>query len=407
MLNLATIGLVQYFGNTVRHSFQPLSDAANQAGLPGIWILIGDSANPQAELNRLSAWSRSLRIESYLSIQVRLAGGLSFIHVQPSSALSKQLPEHDTLGIAGLLSLDSMSRDDHLMAEIVMALAMSPIVFPFPDLDEFQASVTVRARVARAANQAELSFDTEGLERPPQYWQYHESTGFVLLPGQDLVEALIHTTQPEVSGKQYSFSCYRASEYAILLGLCQTIREVNPPLLKDIESRWHRQAIMSGEFHDVFLREYGSMDQPMPVKYYVPGDRLWFRNPDSRSSDVEGFEGSWVFYLGGGYFNNFWKHRQPFTFDSKCIEIYHWRHGAYVDASGVLRMNEDIVEANVSQTLADPQEKARILSRMMRMRDPQGVYAEGGCIDSTRESVKWICEGTADITIPYRKATSP
>lgn len=390
----------------MRHSFQHLSDAASQAGLPGVWISIGDPAHSQPELEKLSEWSRSLGISAHLSIQARDAGGLPFIHVHASPEISKQLPEHDTLSIADLLGLDSMTRDDHLMAEIVLALAMSPIVFPFPDLDEFQASVTVRARVARAANQAELSFDTEGLERPPQYWQYHESTGFVLLPGQNLVEALIHTTQPEVSGKQYSFSCYRASEYAILLGLCQTISEVNRPLLKDIEDRWHRQAIMSGEFHDVFLREYGSMEKPMPAKFYVPGDRLWFRNPDSRSSDVEGFEGSWVFYLGGGYFNNFWKHRQPFTFVSKCIEIYHWRHGAFVDESGVLRMNEDIVEAKVSETLADPQEKARILSRMMRMRDPQGVYAEGGCIDSTRESVKWICQGTADITIPYRKATS-
>jgi len=153
----------------------------------------------------------------------------------------------------------------------------------------------------------------------------------------------------------------------------------------------------------VFLREYGSMAQPLPATYYVPGDRLWFRNPDSHSSDVEGFEGSWVFYLGGGYFNNFWKHRQPFTFVTKCIEIYHWRHGVYYDQQGVLRMNEDIVEERVRDTFANPVEKARILERMMRMRDPQGVYAEGGCIDSTRECVRWICSGTSDIEIPYQK----
>jgi len=66
-------------------------------------------------------------------------------------------------------------------------------------------------------------------------------------------------------------------------------------------------------------------------------------------------------------------------------------------------MNEDIVEERVRDTFANPVEKARILERMMRMRDPQGVYAEGGCIDSTRECVRWICSGTSDIEIPYQK----
>ena len=393
-------------GKTLRLTYQHLQEATGQLGKPGMWVRCEHQGTVQEDLDRLREWLATLGALPFLSIHPQEAKGMHFLHVQTNRSvpvLSDLVERFDTLGIAAALELDSLHRDDHLALEIVLALAMSPIVFPFPSLGELQASVIMRARTARAANLAELAFDTEGAERPPQYWQYHESTGFILLPGQDLIEALIHTTQPEVSGKLFSFSCYRATEYVMLLGLTQTAKEVNRTLHDLIQARWHRQAIMSGEFHDVFLREYGSMAQPLPATYYVPGDRLWFRNPDSHSSDVEGFEGSWVFYLGGGYFNNFWKHRQPFTFVTKCIEIYHWRHGAYYDQQGVLRMNEEIVEERVRNTFANPVEKARILERMMRMRDPQGVYAEGGCIDSTRECARWICSGTSDIEIPYQK----
>jgi len=41
-----------------------------------------------------------------------------------------------------------------------------------------------------------------------------------------------------------------------------------------------------------------------------------------------------------------------------------------------------------------------ILARMLRRRDPQGVYAEGGCIDATRECAQWVLPGTAQIVLP-------
>ena len=37
---------------------------------------------------------------------------------------------------------------------------------------------------------------------------------------------------------------------------------------------------------------------------------------------------------------------------------------------------------------------------MQRPRDPKGVYAEGGCIDTTREFPRPLCVGTADIRLP-------
>ena len=150
------------------------------------------------------------------------------------------------------------------------------------------------------------------------------------------------------------------------------------------------QAIKSRRFHDVFLREYGAMEKPLPKRFYVPGDRVWFRNPDPLSSDVPGYEGSWVFYLGSGYFSNFWNRSQPYTLETKCIEIFHWRHGLYVDTAGSARMDESVVDRNVHATLSDPTMKASILDRMLHYRDNTGEYLEGGCIDTTRECLRYI-----------------
>lgn len=144
------------------------------------------------------------------------------------------------------------------------------------------------------------------------------------------------------------------------------------------------------------------MEAPLPPAYYVPGDRLWFRNPDARSADATGYEGSWVFYLGGGLFTNFWKRDQPFTLTAKCLEIYHWRHGAYADDQGEMQMNEAVVEARVHASLNDPKEVEHILQRMLRLRDPKGIYREGGCIDTSREVPRCIHPGTADIRLPER-----
>jgi hypothetical protein len=142
------------------------------------------------------------------------------------------------------------------------------------------------------------------------------------------------------------------------------------------------------------------MDTPLPARFHVPGDRLWFRNPDERSSNVTGYEGSWVIYMGGGLFSNFWQRDKPFTLESKAIEIYHWKDGVDTDAQGELQMNETVVQALVAQTQARPEARTQVLERMLRMRDPQGVYAQGGCLDTTREYPKSVSRDHCELVLP-------
>ena len=134
--------------------------------------------------------------------------------------------------------------------------------------------------------------------------------------------------------------------------------------------------------------------------FYVPGDRVWFRNPDERSSDVTGYEGSWVIYVGSGLFSNFWKRDQPFTLESKCIEIYHWRDGVQTNAAGELWLDEAKVDACVHDTMQAPDKIKQILHQMMRIRDPKGVYASGGCLDATRECPKQIFPTAIELVLP-------
>lgn len=309
-------------------------------------------------------------------------------------------PEHDTIRLGEKLGLDSQGNLDDLEREILFSLLLSPVPFRFPSYAELASSVRVRKNIVAAARKTTLAFDTGGAERPADYWTYAEGCGFTLLPGRPLIEALKAATQPDESGKLYSFSCYRASEYVMLLGIAQELDVCNPELLAKLQQQCEKCAILSGKFHEVFLKEYGSMTEPLPLCYFVPGDRTWFRNPDDYSSDVIGYEGSWVIYLGGGLFTNFWKKDQPYSLTTKCVELYHWRNATFRGPDGQLLIDEDIVEQRVSASMRDPAEIAHILRIMLRLREPKGVYIDGGCIDTSREYSRWVCPGMSDLVLP-------
>jgi hypothetical protein len=311
------------------------------------------------------------------------------------------MPGHDSLNLHRTLG-DGPHADAAwaLEREIWVALLGSPHRFRFANLAALKSHVRVRRNMAMAARLTALAFKTEAAERPEADWHYEEEPGFILKPGRPLIQALIAATQPEATGKLYDFSCYRATEYVILLGIAQELQAHHPALLAELQQLNERHAVRSGQFHEVFLVEYGSMEAPLPARFYVPGDRLWFRNPDERSSDVTGYEGSWVMYMGGGLFSNFWKRETPFTLESKAIEIFHWKDGVYTDTQGELQMDETVVERLVAQTQANPEARARVLERMLRMRDPKGVYAQGGCIDTTREYPKNVSREHCELVLP-------
>ncbi len=370
-------------------------------------ILIRAANSDDLKLARLSFIERATRlgIHEFLEPPAWNQLGVSF---RLQRDLHEQLtPDGDTLELCRRLKLSSWANDTDLEKEILLAMLSGPVTFEYPSYPELAASVRIRQNIAKASRRTTLSFHTTKIERPADYWTHSEQTGFTLRPGKSLIEALRKATQPESPGAKYSFSCYRATEYVILLGIAQELVWSNPALLDRLERQWESKAIMSRQFHDVFTREFGSMDSPLPGGYYIPGDRLWFRNPDQRSADIMGYEGSWVIYLGNGLFSNFWDSDKPYTIASKCIEIYHWRNGAYQDAEGNLQMDESAVEMHVQATMHNPAEVEHILGQMMRIRDPQEVYADGGCLDASREYPRFVCPDTADLVLPITEFSEP
>lgn len=359
--------------------------------------IVLDAPDGQAARREATDWLGGLQLAG--SVEMRCAEGRLRLQLRADLA-EAWVPGHDTLQLCERCGLDPLRRREDLEREIAIALLAAPVAYEFPTLAELASAVRVRRNIVEAARRTELAFGTAEAERPEGWWTYDPSRSFTVLPGKPLIEALRRATQPGVSGKLYSFSCYRATEYVILLAIAEELESGYPELLHQLQQRWERKAIMSGQFHDVFLQEVGSLEAPLPPRFYVPGDRLWFRNPDAASSDASGYEGSWVFYLGGGLFTNFWRHNRPFTLASKCVEIYHWRHAVYTDAQGEPRIDEAVVEQHVRRSMDDPAELERILARMVRLRDPKGVYAEGGCIDASREHPRRLCRGTADLVVP-------
>ena len=326
-----------------------------------------------------------------LGLQVESLDGITCCSMQ-AAWFEAHTPDFNTL------SLHAISAN--LTQEVLLSLLISPHIFKFNSLEALASAVRVRENIALAARKTALAFQTAAAERPVEYWHYEEGAGFILQPRTCLIKALISATQPEATGKMYDFSCYRASEYVILLGLAQEAQKHHPTLLNSLQQLNEVHAVRSGQFHDVFLHEYGSLESPLPANFFVPGDRLWFRNPHEASSDVTGYEGSWVIYMGGGLFSNFWKRDQPFSLSAKCIEIYHWRDGLRTNAEGESWIDETVVEACVAQTLQDPERMQQILSVMMRMRDGKGIYADGGCLDASRECPKQIHTTACELQLP-------
>jgi hypothetical protein len=367
--------------------------------LGGICFLFESMESLLVEKKQLIDGCERAGIQTYLNVSVSRHAKWLLLQVSASELLIALTPDYNTVDLCRKLDLQSAHARRELEIEVVLAMARGPRAYCFPSYEEFLAAVRIRCRTVEAARKTQLAFDTEGVERPTEYWTYIEEKGFVLNAGVDLIAALTQTMQPEVNQSTYTFSCFRASEYVLLLALAQELQQTHPLMLAQIETLWRSRPLLADDFNDAFVHEHGKLAQPLPMKFYVPGDRVWFRNPDQASADVKGFEGSWVCYLGAGQFNNFWDRTKPYTLEQKCLEIYHWRHGVATKSNGKRWMNESRVEALVSQSAKNDLVFDGILAKMMRVRDDRGIYADGGCIDATRDAIRWVCPETTDIKL--------
>lgn len=355
----------------------------------GILFSFNSDIDLSSICQRLEEYLKELKISSFLICNKFYLNNNLYINIKPSDLLLCETPDFSTLNIHKILDKNS-SEKDFLHSEIILSMSCCPSSYLFTSFDQFTIFILFRFNTASSAKKTRIAFDTESAERPLKFWNYSNDYGFLLKDNVCLDEALEATIQPPLEGQHYTFACLRACEYVLLLSLALTLKEVNPKLLLEVEYLWRKKALMSTDFNNAFLCEHGSYDSPLPVKFYVPGDRVWFRNPDEYSSNVTGFEGSWVIYLGSGLFCNFWDHTKPTPLDLKCIEVYHWRHGAQLNSQGELFMNEPHVANCVKSTLINSKLRDEIILKMMKVRQPSGIYADGGFVDASRDQFRSI-----------------
>ena len=254
--------------------------------------------------------------------------------------------ESDTSRLAERLHLQSPTSRPDLETEIVVSLLLSPVEIRFANRADLFSAIRVRANIVEAARETQIEFRTDDAERPGEYWSYEDGRGFVLRHNRPLIPALEAAIRPAVSGRLYSFSCSRATEYIILLAMAREAEQYHADLLRRLTRQAEVRALKSGAFDRAFVQTYGSESQPIPVRFFIPGDRTWFRNPDRESFEVDGYEGSFTFYLGAGQFANFWKPRNTHSLRDKCVEIHSWRQATYRDAEGTLRLDDSLLNAS-------------------------------------------------------------
>ena len=368
------------------HTSDVETQAVTHAQSIGFAMQLAGRVDSARRLRQTQRCLRYLGIDHLVDCSISTGGDESYLHLRASHRLLALCPDFDTASITTFLRTPRSDLEQSLISEIILAMALSPTLMVFESEQELKSNLRMRCTVVQVASRTELNFDTSSITRPQAYWIYTKENGFLLRQGVSLADGLERALCPDVSGFTYAFSCQRASEYLILYAVVCELQKVNKTGLNDVEQQWRKRALTGDDFLFRFLGERGTRENPMPMRYYIPGDRIWFKNPDDHSSDIEGFEGSWVIYLGRGRFCNLWDCQSPYTLEEKCLEIFYWSQSTAVNDSGVLFMNEDLVKERVNKALNDPAISRPILEKMMVYRDPTGVYADGGCIDLSRDS---------------------
>ena len=360
--------------------------ALSHAQAGGFSVLLSDWVDAEKRLRQTQRNLRHLRIDDLVNCGMITDEDECYLHLRANHRLLALCPDLDTAGISTFLLARQLNQRQAMVGEIILAMALSPTLAVFQSQQELKSNLRMRCSVVNLASRTELNFDTSSITRPQAYWVYTKENGFLLRQGVSLADGLERALCPDVSGFTYAFSCQRASEYLMLYAAVSELQKVNKAGLHAVEQQWRKRALTGDDFLFRFLEERGSRENPMPMRYYIPGDRIWFKNPDDASSDIEGYEGSWVIYLGSGLFCNLWDRQSPYTLEDKCLEIFYWSKSTAVNGNGILFMNEAAVKEQVAKARNEPAIVEQILKKMMVYRDPTGVYAEGGCIDLSRDS---------------------
>lgn len=284
------------------------------------------------------------------------------------------MPQYNTLNLRK--NMDNIiiikNKNTELTIEIILCLLNNPKLIIYESFDNFKEELNIRQNIVKYGYQTHVEFSSSNVKRPLDYF-YSVNDNILLLENKSLINGIIKSIIPD--DKLYTFTCYRITENIVLLAILLEAKNKLPELVDKIETIYRKKSIKSKQFHTIFMRESLEL---MPSRYYTPGDRVWFKNPDEKSSTINGYEGKWTIYLNNGLFCDFWKDghsiNHHFTIEEILIEIYNWRYS--ID-------NNEIDEDTVHNLNINIKNNVNLMNTIIH--DMSRYNNNGGAIDRTRE----------------------
>lgn len=179
-----------------------------------------------------------------------------------------------------------------VQADMIDILAQSPLVHSYDSLDQLKFELTLRYNTVAAAEALGISganFGTyEHSQANPAYWILTHDGGFQLRPDvkpSDAIKDIFH------NGSIYFFECSMAMVLVYYGAVLKSIGDDN-------FDRLFRDLYIHDWQHD---QDLGLTTYNYDQREFLPGDVLYFKNPDFNPRTPE-WQGENVVAMGRGYF---------------------------------------------------------------------------------------------------------
>ena len=231
------------------------------------------------------------------------------------------------------------------------------------NLEAFQDHVHVRQMIVAWAENLEWKFpDGQSASWNRAYW-----IDGTLRPGKPLLDAM---TDFFINQEQCSVGCYTATKIVIIQGVLDyyarikkdmvMVEQIKKTLMRDGEVLVDIEPDAMWNFlRDIKQSSQSAVGKLLTVQFdvapynFVPGDWVYFVNPDSETADLSGYEGSNSIYMGRARFDDFYNdNNHHYLYTEKLKEVYNWRYGVFSrsrDYERLRPMQDDMYHA-LSQT---------------------------------------------------------
>lgn len=152
---------------------------------------------------------------------------------------------------------------------IIQRMIEDPAVYSYQSIGELSFEVNLRKNIiqsARAMNQSQVRFESFANSRcNPQYWQLTSNGGFILRPGVKPSDAIQDIYK---NSSQYAFECATAMVIIYYHAVLNSMGE----------------ALFNHYFQNIYLYSWHADSdlglKPIHIPHYLPGDVIYFENPD-------------------------------------------------------------------------------------------------------------------------------